>query len=228
MSLALHIAAAWITASILLAVVLARAARHRPRPRPTPAHPEGPHMSDRLTVSTINSDQLDALQLQAARMEHATKQAAELRVRLEDAEAGITAAIRQRKLAEDVAARAKELLARRTETLRKRAERAEAAIARVRVLHRPVDYRGTRICAQCSGYDGDSCDNSPCGYEHCPTLAALNELGPEETDTCRPVDVDGQTIRVRGRSPRPRPAQGALTWAGDPPTASSTPSQTPS
>lgn len=71
-------------------------------------------VAERLTVDTITSDQLDALQLQAARMEHAVKHAAELAVRLEDAEAGITAAIRQRKEQED------------------RALRAEAAIARVR------------------------------------------------------------------------------------------------
>lgn len=78
-------------------------------------------MSDRLTVDTITSDQLDALQLKAARMEHATKQAAELQVRLEDAEAGITAAIRQRKEQEN------------------RALRAEAANARVQALaHRWV------------------------------------------------------------------------------------------
>ncbi|MGI5196552.1 hypothetical protein ACQEVY_23370 [Streptomyces sp. CA-288835] len=76
-------------------------------------------MTDRLTVDTITSDQLDALQLQAARMEHAVQQYAELHVRLEDAEAGITAAIRQRKAAEERASKA---------------ERAEAAIARVRRL----------------------------------------------------------------------------------------------
>lgn len=45
-----------------------------------------PPAPDRLTVGTITSDALDALQLRAARMEHATKQAAELAVRLEDAE----------------------------------------------------------------------------------------------------------------------------------------------
>ncbi|NUU25241.1 MAG: hypothetical protein HOV68_27620 [Streptomycetaceae bacterium] len=73
-------------------------------------------MSDRLTVDTITSDQLDALQLRAARMEHATRQAAELAVRLEDAEAGITAAIRQRKEQES------------------RALRAEAAVQRVTAL----------------------------------------------------------------------------------------------
>ncbi|WP_226966762.1 hypothetical protein [Streptomyces phaeolivaceus] len=50
----------------------------------------------RLTVDTINSDQLDALQLKAARMEHATKQAAELSVRLEDTERERDGAYRER------------------------------------------------------------------------------------------------------------------------------------
>ncbi|WP_237310421.1 hypothetical protein [Streptomyces sp. AMCC400023] len=53
-------------------------------------------MSDRLTVDTITSDQLDALQLKAARMEHATKQAAELSVRLEDTERERDGAYRER------------------------------------------------------------------------------------------------------------------------------------
>jgi hypothetical protein len=51
-------------------------------------------MSDRLTVDTINSDQLDALQLKAARMEHAVAEYAKLRVKLEDTEARAEAASR--------------------------------------------------------------------------------------------------------------------------------------
>ncbi|MFM9777071.1 hypothetical protein [Streptomyces scabiei] len=43
-------------------------------------------MSDRLTVDTITSDQLDALQLKAARMQHAVAEYAKLRVQLEDTE----------------------------------------------------------------------------------------------------------------------------------------------
>ncbi|MGW1015591.1 hypothetical protein [Streptomyces niveus] len=55
------------------------------------------------------------------------------------------------------------------------AEAQAEAIARVRQLHRPVEYRGRgTICAACSGWDGSTTDNSPCGYEHCPTLLALN------------------------------------------------------
>lgn len=53
-------------------------------------------MNDRLTVDTITSTALDALQLRAARMEHATKQAAELAVRLEDAERERDGAYRER------------------------------------------------------------------------------------------------------------------------------------
>lgn len=44
-------------------------------------------MTERLTVDTINSDQLDALQMKAARMEHAVKEYAKLRVQLEDIKA---------------------------------------------------------------------------------------------------------------------------------------------
>ncbi|MBP5883152.1 hypothetical protein QBA57_28700 [Streptomyces scabiei] len=44
-------------------------------------------MTDRLTVDTITSDQLDALQLKAARMEHAVAKYAKLRVELEDTKA---------------------------------------------------------------------------------------------------------------------------------------------
>lgn len=55
-----------------------------------------------------------------------------------------------------------------------RLTRAEAAIERVRQLHRPVEFRdrGT-ICAECSAFDGSSTDNSPVGYAHCATLKAL-------------------------------------------------------
>jgi hypothetical protein len=53
-------------------------------------------VTDRLTVDNINSEQLDALQLKAARMDHATKEAAQLRVRLEDTEAERDGAYRER------------------------------------------------------------------------------------------------------------------------------------
>jgi hypothetical protein len=44
---------------------------------------------ERPTVDTINSNQLDALVLQAARMRHAVEQYAKLRVQLEDAQAAV-------------------------------------------------------------------------------------------------------------------------------------------
>jgi hypothetical protein len=53
---------------------------------------------------------------------------------------------------------------------------ARAVGDRIRQIHRPADYRGLTICVACSAYDGISCDNSPCGYEYCPTIKAL---GPE-------------------------------------------------
>lgn len=54
---------------------------------------------------------------------------------------------------------------------------ATAAVLRVRDLHRPVEYRGLTICAECSAHDGDgSCDNSPTMYDQCGTLHALDTL----------------------------------------------------
>jgi len=60
------------------------------------------------------------------------------------------------------------------ERLGAEAREARAAVARVRNLHRPVEHGGITICAECSGWDGSTTDNSPCGYEHCPTLRALD------------------------------------------------------
>ena len=52
---------------------------------------------------------------------------------------------------------------------------ATAAVQRVRALHRPVDYNGRTICAECSAWDGGcSTDNSPVLYDQCRTLRALN------------------------------------------------------
>lgn len=63
--------------------------------------------------------------------------------------------------------------------------RAEMAVAltagvdSVRQLHRPVDWHGMTICAECSAYDAttDSTDSTPVAYDQCGTLAALN--GPK-------------------------------------------------
>ncbi|TFI30174.1 hypothetical protein E4P36_05360 [Streptomyces sp. 4R-3d] len=55
-----------------------------------------------------------------------------------------------------------------------RAEEAEAVVQRIRALHRPVEHNGRTICGECSGWDGGSTDNSPCGYGQCSTLRALD------------------------------------------------------
>lgn len=61
-----------------------------------------------------------------------------------------------------------------------RVEQAEAAIARVRALHRPTTAYGrpTLICAACSAADSKgTTDNSPVNHP-CPTLAALDPQEP--------------------------------------------------
>lgn len=61
-----------------------------------------------------------------------------------------------------------------------RADRADAAIERVRALHHPVPspYGDRTICADCSGYGGDSCDNTPQSHP-CPTIRALDSQEPQ-------------------------------------------------
>ena len=54
---------------------------------------------------------------------------------------------------------------------------ANAAIERVRALHRPVQYRGRPICVECSGYGGSTCDNGPQPHP-CPTITALDPQEP--------------------------------------------------
>jgi len=60
------------------------------------------------------------------------------------------------------------------EQLRQERDAQTEALERVRNLHRPVAHGGITICAECSGWDGSTTDNSPCGHEHCPTLRALD------------------------------------------------------
>ncbi len=168
MSLALGIAAVWLTASVLLAAVLARAAHHRHQRHHTKEEPMADSQQTRPTTPEEDIKELysrtaklndiasallapawgsatgiipadhplyvaekppAAQQEQAAPVNwqaitrrrerelktvgearhRAEQQAAELRARLEDAEAGITAAIRQRKAAEDRAEAASRL-----------------------------------------------------------------------------------------------------------------------
>lgn len=117
-------------------------------------------MTDRISIDELTSDQLDALQMKAARMEHAVKLYAELAVRLDDAEEGITAAIRQRKEQED------------------RALRAEAAIARVRAL-----------ATQSRDHTAAGIDDYQIGQHNLAVsvLAALD--GTEHADTTQPATV---------------------------------------
>lgn len=102
-------------------------------------------MTDRLTLDTITSDQLDALQLQAARMGHAVQQYAELRVQLEDTERDLaemrgnyegackTVAAMHKAAVGEVRGPNRGVV-EDVEDVRLRAEQAEAAIARVRAL----------------------------------------------------------------------------------------------
>ncbi|WP_282790921.1 hypothetical protein [Streptomyces sp. CC224B] len=67
--------------------------------------------------------------------------------------------------------------------LRQERDAQALAIGRVRDLHRPVEYRGTSICVECSAFAGSTTDNAPVAYNQCGTLRALNgetERSPEE------------------------------------------------
>ncbi|TXS40091.1 hypothetical protein [Streptomyces sp. OR43] len=79
---------------------------------------------------------------------------------------------------DDLSAGAHQMLADLDELdLAELAASATAAVHRVRDLHRPVEYRGRTICAECSAYDGhDSCDSPPISHDQCATLRALNNL----------------------------------------------------
>ncbi|MFE0808183.1 hypothetical protein ACFW34_11955 [Streptomyces sp. NPDC058848] len=193
-------------------------------------------MTDRHTVDSITSDQLDALYERVAKAEHeaevsvaaaaqlttlvgkrsekAEKAAKSQRQRAKIAEtelrvlrAGLRAngadptqiqnlwaqiSLRNRQwrdekrraeLAEAVTAEWKRHLERRTTTLRKRAERAEAAIGRVRALHQP---------AQGLGYDSDE-DDTPGSYgqiaQACTTCGTTDEYAVRwPCDTIRALD----------------------------------------
>lgn len=55
---------------------------------------------------------------------------------------------------------------------------ARTALDRVRALHQPVEYRGHAICVHCSGWGGDSTDNTP-ELHPCPTIRALDTDGSQ-------------------------------------------------
>jgi hypothetical protein len=52
-------------------------------------------------------------------------------------------------------------------------KQAGKAVARVRALHRPADYRGRMICAECSAYDDSGTTDNPAVEHPCPTIEAL-------------------------------------------------------
>ncbi|MFJ1695716.1 hypothetical protein ACIOHC_11280 [Streptomyces sp. NPDC088252] len=113
-------------------------------------------MTDRIPLDRLTSDQLDALYDQ---MERTTAHVAELEQALTDADGEY----------DDLAAhndRTCEAVAGR--------DWAEAAIERVRAIHRPVDYRHTRICVECSDYGGSSCDKGMREWP-CATTEALDQ-----------------------------------------------------
>lgn len=57
----------------------------------------------------------------------------------------------------------------------------EAAVERVREVHRPADYRGTSICVECSAYDESytTTDNAPVAHP-CRTTRALDSDTPSK------------------------------------------------
>jgi hypothetical protein len=52
-----------------------------------------------------------------------------------------------------------------------------AKVKAVRDLHRPAEYRGRIICAECSAWDGESTDNPPVDHDQCGTLRVLDGKG---------------------------------------------------
>jgi hypothetical protein len=68
------------------------------------------------------------------------------------------------------------------EDIRLRVEQAQAAVARVRALHHPVEHRGQIICAECSAYDGTSSTDNPPAPWPCPTNGALGRPAPAGTE----------------------------------------------
>ena len=70
-----------------------------------------------------------------------------------------------------------ERLRRHIDELCAQRDSAVAAIERARELHRAVEHRGQKICAECSAYDADydTTDGSPIAFEQCSTRRALSD-----------------------------------------------------
>ncbi|MET7477967.1 hypothetical protein ABZT17_26870 [Streptomyces sp. NPDC005648] len=77
-------------------------------------------------------------------------------------------------------ARARERAVDQAKRWARRARSAEAGLDRARELHRPVEYGGRVICAECSAYDGryDTTDNAPVLHSQCSTTIALDRKEP--------------------------------------------------
>lgn len=60
------------------------------------------------------------------------------------------------------------------EQLRQERDAQAESLERVRNLHRPVEHRGTMICAECSAFGGSTTDNAPVAHSQCGTLHALS------------------------------------------------------
>jgi hypothetical protein len=145
--------------------------------------------------------------LRAARMEHAVQQAAELSVRLEDAERERDEHKRDylnacKTIADMHAAAVGEVrgpargVVEDVEDVRLRAEQAEAAIDRVRTLHRKATHGDD--CVHCAGF-GPAYDNT----WPCQTIRVLDGTArvPPAPATTEPI-VDRPF-----RSHRPKPAE---------------------
>lgn len=135
-------------------------------------------MTDRIRLDDLTSDQYDAPceRLEAAEGTESQRQLAVAR------EALASATVRAAR-AEEISRSQLDLI----ERIARRARRAEAAIARVRALADEWDLHAP-----------------PPGNRPLAELRAALD-GPEradttqpEPDTCRPVDIDGETIRIRG------------------------------
>lgn len=83
-----------------------------------------------------------------------------------------------------------------------RAERAEAAIERVRALHQPMERGGFVICSHCSGWNGVRCLGLVRDYP-CDTLIAVDEPA---RDASALTDSDVKEI-LTGRRARPQPRE---------------------
>jgi hypothetical protein len=118
--------------------------------------------ADEDALRTTRRDQLGVLLSRAGRGVLTTDEAALLRQHVE-------AEMRDVDTARAVAAGNK----RHVQVMYGELTAAQAAIERVRALHRPAEYIGLTICADCSSYDGRSVDHGTVIHP-CATIRALD------------------------------------------------------